>query len=201
MSNNKSHDPKSVYITYIDNIDVAKVSFLMAQISKTIKSNRPDKLHILFSSQGGDVSAGIAPYNFLKSLPCEILMYNIGICASIATAIFCAPKPENRFACPHTSFLFHGVKQHFVANTQLNLELAKELASNFTRDQERIAEIMTSNTKMTKEQVDALFIQGEVKNLDQAITDGIIASVQEIKIPINAQHEYLAFGLQYIRQQ
>src|SRR5881396_644821 len=89
-------EPKTIYINYFDGINEAKVKVLMAVCSELIGKQHPDQLYFLFSSNGGSINAGITFYNFLRALPTEIVMHNIGSIDSIATVIFLAG--EKRFA-------------------------------------------------------------------------------------------------------
>lgn len=188
-----------IYYTYVDSIDVTKVNLVIHQIQQNILPHNPKRLHLLLSSPGGDVSAGIALYNYLRAIPVEVLTYNIGMVASIANVIFMAAESKNRFACPHTSFLFHGVKMHLGAPMQLDLAQVNEFKSNMARDLERISEVFIANTSLKKEKIDALFQQGEIQNLSSAVTDGIIAEVKALKIPAQAFQLAFAVGLQYVR--
>jgi len=119
--------------------------------------------------------------------------------ASVANVIFMAAEAKNRFACPHTSFLFHGVKLNLPAPMQVDYSTVKEIESNMTRDLERIAEVYLDRTSLKKAKIDALFQQGEIQNLQGAVTDGIIAEVKSLKIPAEALQMVFALGLQYIR--
>jgi ATP-dependent protease ClpP protease subunit len=62
-------------------------------------------LTILFSSDGGSIDDGFALYGFLRSLPLNLTIHNIGFVGSIANAVFLAAK--TRLASPHSVFFFH----------------------------------------------------------------------------------------------
>jgi ATP-dependent Clp protease, protease subunit len=173
-----------IYINYFDVIDMPRVNALMSFCSNLINQHNPRCLYFLFSSPGGNVSAGITFYNFLKALPCEIVMHNNGSIDSIANIIFMSAKTENRFASPHSSFLFHGVALN-LPSMQLHLGKIKELASSLEKDEEKISGIIVDNTSMTKDEVNNLFTQGEVKNLEFALTKGVISNIKQSIIPEN----------------
>ncbi len=56
----------------------------MAVASEIINKQKPDVIYCLFSSHGGQVEAGITLYNFLRSLPVELVMHNTGSTDHIA---------------------------------------------------------------------------------------------------------------------
>ncbi len=188
-----------IYFTYVDQVDVIKANLAINQIAHQILPRNPKRLHLLLSSPGGDVSSGIALYHYLRAIPVEVITYNIGMVASVANVIFMAAAAKNRFACPHTSFLFHGVKLNLSVPMQMDYAQVKEFESNMSRDLERIAEVYLANTSLKKEKIDALFKQGEIHNLETAVKDGVIADVKSLKIPANAAQVIFALGLQYIR--
>lgn len=188
-----------IYYTFVEQVDVSKVNLMINQIQQFVLPRKPKRLHLMLSSPGGDVSAGIALYNYLRAIPVEILTYNIGMVASIANVIFMAADAKNRFACPYTSFLFHGVKLNLLAPMQVDYAQMKEFESNMSRDLERISEVFLAHTSLKKEKIDALFKQGEIQNLEGAVTDGIIAEVKMLKIPAEALQFAFALNLSYMR--
>lgn len=189
---------EDIYFVFVDSIDVAKVNLFMSIIVQAVLPHSPKRLHVLISSPGGDVSAGIALYNYLRALPIEVLTYNIGMVASIANVIFMAADAKNRFACPHTSFLFHGVKAG-LGPVQMDLAQVRELESNLKRDQERISEVYQQGTSLTEEKIEELFKQGEIRDLNSAVQDGIIDSVKRLQLPQNAHQIVFAVNLSYVR--
>lgn len=105
---------------------------------------------------------GIFIHNYLKSLPCKLIMHNIGSVDSIATIIFLAAS--ERYANPNASFLFHGVVTNFPAQSSLTMFQLKERLSGLEVDQNKISSTITEMTKITKPELDDLFLQGEVKS-------------------------------------
>src|SRR5215467_10757045 len=69
---------ETIYVNYFDSIDESKTKALMAICSDIVAKQKPHTLYFLFSSMGGSVNAGITLYNFLRSLPVEIIMHNNG---------------------------------------------------------------------------------------------------------------------------
>lgn len=68
-------------------------------------------LTILFSSDGGNVDDGFALYGFLRALPLELTIHNVGMVGSIANAVFLAG--QTRYASPHSVFLFHDLNWRY----------------------------------------------------------------------------------------
>ena len=68
-------------------------------------SNEPIKLVI--NSPGGHVESGDTIHDLIPFLKPEIKVIGTGYVASIASHIYLAAKPENRFCLPNTRFLLH----------------------------------------------------------------------------------------------
>ena len=66
-----------------------------------------DPITIFINSQGGHVESGDTIYDMIKFVKPEIRMVGTGWCASAGSLIYCAAKPQNRYALPNTRFLLH----------------------------------------------------------------------------------------------
>jgi ATP-dependent protease ClpP protease subunit len=154
---------KTVYVNFFDVINAAKVKTIMAVVSDLVSQQKPDVIYCLFSSPGGEVEAGISLYNFLRSLPVEIVMHNTGSIDSIANVVFLSAS--TRYASTHSSFLFHGVNWGFAANTNVNRTQLNEILSGLDASESKISGVLTERTKLTTAEVRALFTQGESRIL------------------------------------
>lgn len=175
---------KIVYINYFDGIDDQKVRALMAICSDIIAQQKPEALYFLFASGGGYVNAGIVFHNFLRSLPTKIIMHNMGIIDSTATVIFLAG--EERYASPHSSFLFHGVQWTFNQPISLPANKLTEISSQLKQDENKMASIYIERSKLTESEVRDLFIQRESKDLSFAVEKGIIHDIRNVSVPKDA---------------
>lgn len=85
----------------IDNVSVQK--FFVNFASAT--ANKIDTVHLLLHSLGGYVSDGVCLYNYLKSLPINIVAYNVGNVSSIAVIIYLAAN--KRVCASNATFMIH----------------------------------------------------------------------------------------------
>jgi ATP-dependent Clp protease protease subunit len=68
----------------------------------------PSKDITLFiNSPGGSVSAGMAIYDTMQFVPCDIRTVSMGLAASMGQFLLCAGSPGKRFALPHTRIMMH----------------------------------------------------------------------------------------------
>jgi ATP-dependent protease ClpP protease subunit len=174
---------KIIYLYYYDQIDPGRVKTIMAIINGIIMEEKPDTIYFLFSSNGGAISSGVTLYNFLKSLPVDLIMHNIGAINSIANVIFLAGK--ERYASPHTTFLFHGAAVHL--NAMFSLPQINEIQDSLQKDHNTIAGIICDNTKISHEEINKLFAQGETKDAEFALKAGIVHKIKPAEVPQQAR--------------
>ncbi|HKQ39566.1 MAG TPA: ATP-dependent Clp protease proteolytic subunit [Verrucomicrobiae bacterium] len=176
---------ETIYINFHSGINESVVNKLMAAIAEIVGQTKPGCLYFLFSSGGGNVDSGIVLYNFLRALPCKVVMHNTGAIDSIATVIFHAA--DERYATPHSSFLFHGITWTFGANQTVFKSQLEEIRSGLIECENKIARIISERCKLKEEEIRALFVQGETKNTAFALEKSIIQNICEPKIPANAK--------------
>ena len=169
---------KKVFINFSSPVDWARTQKLKGSLL-ALSEQKPSEFVLMISSNGGEVLSGITLYNFLKALSVKITTYNMGNVDSIANVIFLAGN--ERFACPNTSFLFHGVKTGFPPNQMLDLNQIKELESSMTRQQEIISGIVAEESSLNKEEINEFFTQGKSIDTAFAMEKGII---NEVKRPV-----------------
>ena len=181
----------TAYISYYDVINEQKVRGLMQACAEVLAQHKPTQLYFLFSSQGGSVDAGVSLFNFLRALPIPIVMHNTGSINSIANTIFLAA--DERYANANSSFLFHGITWSFGQGAQLSWTQLQETVSNFKGEETKLFSIISQRTKLSLEELKALFHQGEAKDTAFALDKGIIQAVKEAKVPVGAPFFSLNF--------
>ena len=62
---------------------------------------------LLINSPGGSVSAGLAMYDTLRLVPCDVRTVAMGLAASMGQFLLAAGTPGKRFALPHARVLMH----------------------------------------------------------------------------------------------
>ena len=73
-----------------------------------LKAEDPKKdISIYINSPGGYVSAGLAIYDVIKFLGCDVNTYCIGQAASMAALLLSAGTKGKRFALPHSRIMIH----------------------------------------------------------------------------------------------
>ncbi|OWY71890.1 ATP-dependent Clp protease proteolytic subunit [cyanobacterium TDX16] len=107
--------------------DVANV--IVAQMLFLSNEDPNADIHFYINSPGGSVSAGLAIYDTMQFLRCDVATYCVGVSASMGAILLCGGAKGKRFSLPHSRVLLHqpligGVLQG--AATDLSIE-AKEI--------------------------------------------------------------------------
>ena len=64
-------------------------------------------VHLYINSPGGSVSAGLAIYDTMQFIHCDVATYCIGQCASMGAVLLTAGTSGKRFALPNSRVMIH----------------------------------------------------------------------------------------------
>ncbi len=173
----------TTYINFHALINVQTVQNVMAAISQKLMTGVND-FYFLFSTPGA-VMSGLTLHNFLRAIPATVTMHNTGNVDSIGNAIFLAAEANRRFACPHSTFMFHGVGRD-VQNLRLEEKNTREIMDSIIADQARIADILVQRTNLSSKKARQLFREATTKNAVEAQSAGLITDIRDAQIPVGA---------------
>ena len=126
----------------VANIIIAQLLFLQA--------DNPEKdIYLYINSPGGSVYAGMAIYDTMKFLTCDVQTYCMGIAASMGSFLLAAGTKGKRFALPNSRIMLHqpsGGGQGTAADIEIQ---AREIL--FVR--ERMNQIYAENTGQPVEKI------------------------------------------------
>lgn len=155
-------------------------SFLKA--CKDAVNNGVSELHIAFATTGGTIRVGLEIYNMLRALPCELIMYNVGMVRSMGLAIFCAA--EKRYASLNSSFIFHDPTWTFFANSDLRVKDLTRMVDSLKADKESMLRILEERTNISREELSQLTDLAEsTKFPDYALQVGLIHEIRDFQVP------------------
>jgi len=73
-----------------------------------LEMENPDKeIHLYINSPGGSVSAGLAIYDIMQFVKCEVSTYCFGMAASFGSLLLAAGAPGKGFILPHSRVMIH----------------------------------------------------------------------------------------------
>ncbi len=129
---------------HVANVVVAQLLFLKMEDAKK-------DVHIYINSMGGYITAGLAIYDTLQWLGCDINTYCIGQASSMGALLLTAGTKGKRFALPNSRVMIHQPSGG-VGGTSSDIQLqAKEILSL----KARLNEILANHTGQTVEKIAA----------------------------------------------
>ena len=148
-------------------------NYITAQLLYLEGQDKGKPIWLYINSPGGSVSAGMAIYDTMQFVDCEVGTICMGMGASMGQFLLCAGAPGKRYALPHARIMMHqplgGVQGQA---TDIAIQ-AEQMAYTKKLLQERIAH----HTGQTVEQVEADSDRDRWFTAEQAKDYGIIDHV------------------------
>ncbi|HLZ55149.1 MAG TPA: ATP-dependent Clp protease proteolytic subunit, partial [Verrucomicrobiae bacterium] len=82
-------------------------NIIIAQLLFLQMSDAKKDIHLYINSPGGSVTAGLAIYDTMQFLTCDVNTYCIGQAASMAAVLLAAGTKGKRYALPNARILIH----------------------------------------------------------------------------------------------
>ena len=139
-----------VFIT--GGIDDELANLVVAQMLFLSNEDPKSDVNLYVNSPGGTVSAGLAVYDTMQYLRCDVATYNVGLCASMGAIVLCGGARGKRFLLPNSRTLLHqpligGVMEG--SATDLSIE-----AEEIIRLRKALYNILSSRTGKSIEEVE-----------------------------------------------
>ncbi|MFH0902714.1 MAG: ATP-dependent Clp endopeptidase proteolytic subunit ClpP [Pseudomonadota bacterium] len=160
--------------------DVANV--IIAQLL-FLESEDPDKDIMLYiNSPGGHVTAGLAIYDTMQYVRCEVATICMGQAASMGAFLLSAGTKGKRYSLPHARILVHQPLGGFQGQaTDIDIH-AKEIL----RTRDRLNELMAKHTGQPLERIkhdtERDYFMGPVEAKEYGIIDDVITHKKEVAI-------------------
>jgi ATP-dependent Clp protease protease subunit len=157
----------------VANIIIAQLLFLQMEDSKK-------DINLYIHSPGGYVTAGMAIYDTMQFMTCDVATYCIGMAASMGAVLLAAGTKGKRFSLPNSRIMIHqpsGGARGQASDISIQ---AKEIL----RLKKRLNEIMASHTGQAVDQIDRDMERDNYMSADAAkeygIVDEVVKSRREI---------------------
>jgi ATP-dependent Clp protease protease subunit len=159
-------------IMFAGGVDDQEANVIIAQMLFLSNEDSKNDVNFYINSPGGSVTAGLAIYDTMQFLRCDVSTTCIGLAASMGAWLLASGKKGKRFGLPNCRVMIHqpligGVMQGTA--TDLSIE-AKEMI----RLREDMYEIMAKHTGQTKEKIHKDCDRNLWLKADQAVEYGVI---------------------------
>ena len=147
---------------------VAQLLFLEAQ--------DPDKdIQFYINSPGGSVTAGMAIYDTMQYIKCDVSTICVGMAASMGAFLLCAGAKGKRFALPNSEIMIHqplGGMQGQASDIKIHAEHIGRTRSNLNR-------IMSERTGQPLDVIEKATERDNFLSAQQACEFGLVDKVIE----------------------
>jgi ATP-dependent Clp protease protease subunit len=137
-------------------------------------------IHLYINSPGGSVTAGMAIYDTMQLVECDVATFAMGLAASMGQFLLSSGTPGKRYALPHARILMHQPSAG-IGGTASDIAIQAE---QYKLTKREMAEITAQQTGQSVEQIekdadrDRWFTAAQAK--DYGFVDEVIERVQEI---------------------
>ena len=139
-----------------------------------LEGDDPDKdINLYINSPGGSVSAGLAIYDTMQYIKCEVSTICIGLAASMGAFLLAAGAKGKRKALPNAEIMIHQVSGGAQGQaTDINIQ-----AEQILKLKKRLNEILAARTGQTIERVTQDTERDNYMSADEARAYGLIDEV------------------------
>ena len=163
-------------------LDDATANLIIAQMLFLSNEDTKNDIHLYINSAGGSITAGLAVYDTMQFLRCDVATYCVGQAASMAAVLLAGGKAGKRSLLANSKVLLH---QPLIAGilqgpaTDLDIE-AKEIL----RLRARLYDILAKHTGQNPEKIEKdcdrnLWLDAE-EAINYGLADRILQKAPEI---------------------
>src|SRR5205807_3785901 len=160
---------------HIANLVIPQLLFLQMEDPKK-------DINIYINSPGGSVTAGLAVYDTMQFLTCDVTTYCLGMAASMGAVLLCSGTKGKRYALPNSDIMIHQVSgggQGQASDVERQVDYMFKL-------KKRLIRIISQHTSKSEEQVrldsDRDYYMSAAEARDYGLGDEVIKSRKEVKL-------------------
>ena len=152
----------------IANLIVAELLFL--------EKSDPDRdIDLYINSPGGSVSAGLAIYDTMQLIKCDVSTICVGMAASMGASLLAGGTKGKRYSLPHSRIMIHQGSAGF-QGTAIDIQIQ---AAEVLKINEEMIRLLAEHTGQTEERVRQDTNRDYFMTAEEAVAYGVIDSVIE----------------------
>ena len=139
-----------------------------------LESEDPNKdIHLYINSPGGSVTAGMAIYDTMQYVKCDVSTICVGLAASMGSFLLAGSAKGKRFALPNSEILIHQPS----GGTQGQASDMKIAADEIIKTRERLNRLLSQNSGQPLEVIERDTERDHWMTAEEAKTYGLIDEV------------------------
>ncbi len=157
-----------------DEVNHVTASLVVAQLL-FLEAQDPDKdIFLYINSPGGSISDGMAIYDTMNYIKCDVSTICIGMAASMGAFLLSSGAKGKRIALPNSEILIHQPLVGGLGGQQTDIQIH---ADHMLRTREKLERIMAENSGHTYEEVHAACERDNYLSAAEALEFGLIDKV------------------------
>jgi len=164
---------KDRLIFIVGPVEDQMANLIVAQLLYLESENANKDIHVYINSPGGVVSSGLAIYDTMQFINCDVSTICVGQAASMGALLLAGGTNGKRFALPHSRVMVHqpsGGYQGQVTDISIHAEEVIAL-------KRRLNEIMAKHTGQDFKQIEKDLERDNFMSAEQAVKYGLIDTV------------------------
>ena len=158
-----------------EEVNAASASTIVAQLL-FLEAEDPNKdIHMYINSPGGEISSGMAIYDTMNYIKCDVSTICIGMAASMGAFLLAGGTKGKRMALPNAEVMIHQP----LGGTQGQATEIEIAAKHILKTKEKMNRMLAANTGKTYEQVAADTERDNWLSAQEALDYGLIDSIVE----------------------
>ena len=162
-------------------------NYIIAQLLYLQMQDPAKDINIYINSPGGSVTAGLAMYDTMQLVTCDISTYCMGIAASMGSVLLTAGSKGKRFCLPNSHVMIHQVSGG-ASGTASDVERTVEFMYSLKR---RLNGILANHTGQPIEQIERDSDRDNYMTAQQAadygLVDKVLDSKKSMPVPVTPQ--------------
>ena len=141
-----------------------------------LESQDPDKdISFYINSPGGSITAGLAIYDTMQYITCDVSTICIGLAASFGAFLLAGGTRGKRFALPNAEIMIH--QPAISGGIKGPASDIKIMSDYMQKSKQRLNRILAENTGHTIEEIETATDRDNFMNAEEALSYGLIDSI------------------------
>ena len=156
-----------------DQVNDATASLVVAQLLFLESQDTEKDISLYINSPGGSITAGMAIYDTMQYIKCDVSTICMGMAASMGAFLLSSGAKGKRFALPNSEVMIHQPS----GGARGQASDIKIVAENILRTRDKLNKILAENTGKPVEVIAADTERDNFMTADEALEYGIIDKV------------------------
>lgn len=161
-----------------EDVNSSSASLVIAQML-FLEAQDPEKdIHFYINSPGGSITDGLAIYDTMQYIKCDVSTICIGLAASFGAFLLAGGTRGKRLALPNAEIMIHqpAIHGNGVQGQATDIKIVSE---HLLKNKQRLNHILAENTGQTLEQIAADTERDNYMSATEALRYGLIDKIIE----------------------